>query len=155
MRHFDKDGDGKLSAIEVKDGAIATYEGIAYTYKEVEEKVNVTVEVCDTIDSPFTQNLETGTRLTMPVAHNEGNYFVGEDKLARLNDNRQIAFRYTDGSAHGPANPNGSSLNITGIVSANGRVMGMMPHPERAISPELGGSDGATLLQGCLEALAS
>ena len=116
---------------------------------------NVTVGVCDTIDSPFTQNLETGTRLTMPVAHNEGNYFVGEDELARLNDNGQIAFRYTDGSAHGPANPNGSSLNIAGIVSANGRVMGMMPHPERAISPELGGSDGATLLQGCLEALAS
>ena len=116
---------------------------------------NVTVDVCDTIDSPFTQNLETGTRLTMPVAHNEGNYFAGEDELARLNDNGQIAFRYTDGSAHGPANPNGSSLNIAGIVSANGRVMGMMPHPERAISPELGGSDGATLLQGCLEALAS
>ena len=116
---------------------------------------NVTVDVCDTIDSPFTQNLETGTRLTMPVAHNEGNYFAAEDELARLNDNGQIAFRYKDGPAHGPANPNGSSLNIAGIVSANGRVMGMMPHPERAISPELGGSDGATFLQGCLEALAS
>jgi len=72
-----------------------------------------------------------------------------------LNDNGQIAFRYADGPAHGLPNPNGSSLDIAGIISANGRVMGMMPHPERAISPELGGSDGATLLQGCLEALAS
>ena len=91
----------------------------------------------------------------MPVAHNEGNYFASKNELIQLRDNGQIAFRYTDGASYGPNNPNGSSLDIAGIVSADGRVMGMMPHPERAISPELGGSDGALLLQGCLEALAS
>jgi len=116
---------------------------------------NVTLKVCETVDSPFTRNLSVDTPLTMPVAHNEGNYFATDDELARLEDNGQIAFRYTDGAAWGPANPNGAALDIAGIVSSNGRVMGMMPHPERAISAELGGSDGATLLRGCLEALAS
>jgi len=120
---------------------------------------NVTLSVAQTVESPFTSNLELGRSLTMPVAHNEGNYFADGEELARLQDNGQIAFRYTNAPSHipthGPANPNGSALDIAGIVSANGRVMGMMPHPERAISPELGGVDGATLLQGCLEALAS
>jgi phosphoribosylformylglycinamidine synthase len=116
---------------------------------------NVTLDVCETVNSPFTSNLQNGQHLTMPVAHNEGNYFGSEDELARLHDNGQVAFRYTDGACWGPANPNGAALDIAGIVSTNGRVMGMMPHPERAISPELGGSDGATLLRGCLEALAS
>ena len=120
---------------------------------------NVTLSVAQTVESPFTGNLELGRSLTMPVAHNEGNYFADTEELARLQDNGQIAFRYTNAPSHipthGPANPNGSALDIAGIVSANGRVMGMMPHPERAISPELGGVDGATLLQGCLEALAS
>jgi len=99
---------------------------------------NVTLKVCETVDSPFTRNLSVDTPLTMPVAHNEGNYFAT-----------------SDGAAWGPANPNGAALDIAGIVSSNGRVMGMMPHPERAVSAELGGSDGATLLRGCLEALAS
>ena len=116
---------------------------------------NVTLRVCETVDSPFTRNLAIDTPLTMPVAHNEGNYFATSDELARLEDNGQIAFRYADGAAWGPANPNGAALDIAGIVSSNGRVMGMMPHPERAVSAELGGSDGATLLRGCLEALAS
>ena len=116
---------------------------------------NVTLKVCETVDSPFTRNLSVDTPLTMPVAHNEGNYFATDDELARLEDNGQIAFRYADGAAWGPANPNGAALDIAGIVSSNGRVMGMMPHPERAVSAELGGSDGATLLRGCLEALAS
>jgi len=116
---------------------------------------NVTLRVCETVDSPFTRNLSVDTPLTMPVAHNEGNYFATSDELARLEDNGQIAFRYADGAAWGPANPNGAALDIAGIVSSNGRVMGMMPHPERAVSAELGGSDGATLLRGCLEALAS
>jgi phosphoribosylformylglycinamidine synthase I len=116
---------------------------------------NVTLKVCETVDSPFTRNLSVDTPLTMPVAHNEGNYFATSDELARLEDNGQIAFRYADGAAWGPANPNGAALDIAGIVSSNGRVMGMMPHPERAVSAELGGSDGATLLRGCLEALAS
>lgn len=116
---------------------------------------NTAVEVCETVSSPFTSNLEIGSKMIIPVAHNEGNYFAADDELARLEDNGQIAFRYISSDIVGPSNPNGAAKDIAGIVSTNGRVMGMMPHPERAISPELGGSDGATLLNGCLEALAS
>ena len=116
---------------------------------------NTCVEVVDGTASPFTQGLTAGQRLTIPVAHNEGNYFASDDDLQRLEDNGQIAFRYASSDIVGPANPNGAARDIAGIVSTNGRVMGMMPHPERAISPELGSADGATMLSACLEALAA
>ena len=116
---------------------------------------NTCVEVVDGTASPFTQGLTPGQHLTIPVAHNEGNYFASDDDLQRLEDNGQIAFRYAKSDIVGPANPNGAARDIAGIPSPNGRVMGMMPHPERAISPELGSADGATMLSACLEALAA
>ena len=116
---------------------------------------NTCVEVVDGAASPFTQGLTPGQQLTIPVAHNEGNYFASDDDLQRLEDNGQIAFRYAKSDIMGPANPNGAARDIAGIISPNGRVMGMMPHPERAISPELGSADGATMLSACLEALAA
>ena len=116
---------------------------------------NTCVEVVDGAASPFTQGLTPGQQLTIPVAHNEGNYFASDDDLQRLEDNGQIAFRYAKSDIMGPANPNGAARDIAGIISPNGRVMGMMPHPERAISPELGSVDGATMLSACLEALAA
>ena len=84
-----------------------------------------------TTASLFTDGLQDGQVLTIPVAHNEGNYFAPEDQLAMLEDNGQIALRYTEGSHPGPANPNGAAHDIASIISENGRVMGMMPHPER------------------------
>ena len=93
--------------------------------------------------------------MIIPIAHNEGNYFASDEDLQRLEDNGQIAFRYADSDIVGPSNPNGAARDIAGIVSSNGRVMGMMPHPERAISPELGSADGETLLTACLEALSA
>jgi len=116
---------------------------------------NTCVEVVEGTSSPFTEGLRAGQKMIIPVAHNEGNYFASDDELHRLEDNGQIAFRYVASDIVGPSNPNGAARDIAGIVSANGRVMGMMPHPERAISPELGSADGATLLTGCLEALAA
>ena len=116
---------------------------------------NTCVEVVGGTASPFTDGLETGQRMIIPVAHNEGNYFASDEDLQRLEDNGQIAFRYADSDIVGPSNPNGAARDIAGIVSPNGRVMGMMPHPERAISPELGSADGATLLIACLEALSA
>ena len=116
---------------------------------------NTCVEVVDGTASPFTQGLTPGQHLTIPVAHNEGNYFASDDDLQRLEDNGQIAFRYAKSDIVGPANPNGAARDIAGILSPNGRVMGMMPHPERAISPELGSADGATMLSAFLEALAA
>ena len=72
-----------------------------------------------------------------------------------MHDNGQIAFRYIASNVEGPANPNGAARDIAGILSTNGRIMGMMPHPERAISALHGSSDGATLLSKSLRALMS
>ena len=116
---------------------------------------NTAIEVVDGTTSPFTAGLTAGQKMIIPVAHNEGNYFASDDDLQRLEDNGQIAFRYTESDITGPANPNGAARDIAGILSANGRVMGMMPHPERAISSALGSADGATMLTGALEALAA
>jgi len=116
---------------------------------------NVDLAVCDTMTSPFTSGLAAGQHLTIPIAHNEGNYFADADELRRIEDNGQVAFRYVAGAAFGPANPNGAANDIAGVLSPNGRVMGMMPHPERAMSPEQGGSDGALFMSKALEALVS
>lgn len=116
---------------------------------------NVDLAVCDTVASPFTSGLAAGQHLTIPIAHNEGNYFAEADELRRIEDNGQVAFRYVAGAAFGPANPNGAANDIAGVLSPNGRVMGMMPHPERAMSPEQGGSDGALFMSKALEALVS
>ncbi len=115
----------------------------------------VRIETAETMSSPFTQSLTAGQSLDIPVAHNEGNYFADVATLDRLKDNGQIAFRYIASNAEGPANPNGAARDIAGILSNNGRVMGMMPHPERAISSLHGSSDGAILLSKSLEALLS
>ncbi len=115
----------------------------------------VRLETAETMSSPFTQGLTTGQSLDIPIAHNEGNYFADDETLDRLQDNGQIAFRYIASDVEGPANPNGSARDIAGILSTNGRIMGMMPHPERAMSPLHGSSDGAALLSKSLEALMS
>ena len=106
-------------------------------------------------DTPFTHLYAEAEEIIIPVAHNEGNYFADEETLDRLQDNGQIAFRYISHDAERPANPNGAARDIAGILSPNGRVMGMMPHPERAVSPLHNSTDGATLLSKSLEALMS
>ena len=116
---------------------------------------NVGLQVCETLASPFTSGLVVNKRLRIPIAHNEGNYFAGPDELNQLEDDGQIAFRYTDSETFGPANPNGAARDIAGVISSNGRVLGMMPHPERAMSNLHGGTDGAYFLLKSLEALIS
>ena len=116
---------------------------------------NVDLTVCDTVASPFTSGLAVRQNLTIPIAHNEGNYFAEADELRRIEDNGQVAFRYVAGATFGPANPNGAANDIAGVLSSNGRVMGMMPHPERAMSSEQGGSDGALFMSKVLESLLS
>ncbi|MDC1294188.1 phosphoribosylformylglycinamidine synthase subunit PurQ, partial [Candidatus Puniceispirillum sp.] len=82
-------------------------------------------------------------------------YFADADELDRIEGNGQVAFRYATSDAVGPTNPNGASRDIAGVLSNNGRVLGMMPHPERAMSKLHGGTDGAKFLLKSLEALVS
>ena len=93
----------------------------------------------------FSAEISEATKaLKIPIAHGEGNYFADIELLKELEANRQILFRYSDedGNVSDENNPNGSQLNIAGIVNKNGNVMGMMPHPERACDPTLGKTDG-------------
>jgi phosphoribosylformylglycinamidine synthase len=101
----------------------------------------------------FTGLTSVGDVLEIPVAHGEGNYFVDPDTLARLNDKGQIVFRYceADGSVTEASNPNGSMQNIAGIVNEHGNVLGMMPHPERAVDPLLRMTDGQQVFQSIHE----
>ena len=96
--------------------------------------------------SLFTAGYETGATITLPVAHHDGNYFADEGTLDRLEGEGRVAFRYADEC-------NGSQRRIAGILNANGNVLGMMPHPERAIEPEHGGTDGRVLFESAVGAL--
>lgn len=104
--------------------------------------------------SPLLVALKPEQSLSIPVAHNEGNYFAKEDELEMLKENGRIAFKYTASPAFGPYNPNGAADDIAGILSSNGRVLGMMPHPERAIGNGHASSDGKLLLSAILQGVA-
>lgn len=98
-------------------------------------------------NSPFTTERPESRVVRVPIAHGEGNYTIDADGLKRLNDNGQVAFRYcnAEGALTAEANPNGSTDNIAGVTNEQGNVLGMMPHPERAMEDLLGGSDGRYL----------
>ena len=112
------------------------------------------LEIQKTIENPFTKGFKEGFNLKIPVAHNEGNYFAPAPLLNELDSEGRIAFKYVKGDnpdSNIDYNPNGSSNDIAGILSKNGRVLGMMPHPERAINPLHGGSDGLKFLTKSIE----
>ena len=96
--------------------------------------------------SIFTNRYDAGEEISIPVAHHDGNYFADDATLDRLEGEGRIALRYAE-----PVN--GSARGIAGIVNAGGNVMGLMPHPERMIGPEHGGSDGRRMFEGLLEAV--
>ncbi|KAF0677135.1 phosphoribosylformylglycinamidine synthase subunit PurQ [Profundibacterium mesophilum] len=97
-------------------------------------------------DSPFTARFTQGQQIALPIAHHDGNYNATPEQLELLRGEDRIVFTYDD-------NPNGSVNDIAGIVSANRRVLGMMPHPERAVEAAHGNTDGAQLFAGLMEAL--
>jgi len=109
----------------------------------------------ESTDTPFTRALRRGQVLTMPISHGEGKYHAEADTLARLRERGQIVFRYAtaEGRVVPEANPNGSLDNIAGIASDSGRVLGLMPHPERAAEAAMGGTDGLLLFQSLLGGL--
>ncbi|HRW16675.1 phosphoribosylformylglycinamidine synthase subunit PurQ [Amaricoccus sp.] len=115
-------------------GALMRNAGLKFVCRTVELEVA-------TADSAFTRLWTRGERLSLPVAHHDGNYIADAATLARLEGEDRIALRYLE-------NPNGSVADIAGVLSQNRRVLGMMPHPERAVEAAHGGTDGAALFGG-------
>jgi phosphoribosylformylglycinamidine synthase subunit PurQ / glutaminase len=117
--------------------------------KFLSQPVHVRVERSDTI---ATAGLATGTVLTMPIAHGEGNFYLPDGDLDRLEGEGQVVFRYTrrDGGLDDASNPNGSARAIAGVCNKQRNVVGLMPHPERASDALLGSADGVVLLESLL-----
>ena len=115
--------------------------------------VYLRVEQTDTI---FSRGYTKGQVVRMPIAHHDGNYFADTETLATLENEGRVVFRYVDakGDPTPAANPNGAQRGIAGICSANRRIVGLMPHPERLFEPMLGGTDGRALFEGVLRAAA-
>ena len=105
--------------------------------------------------SQFTSGLDAGSVLNVPVSHGEGNYFIDSDGLRELQEKDQIAFRYCDenGKVTPESNFNGSVDSIAGITNVEGNVLGMMPHPERAMEKALGSTDGIPFFESVLNHL--
>lgn len=114
-------------------GALLRNANLKYICKTVPLTVQTT-------DSAYTSGYQTGQQIMIPIAHHDGNYTADDDTVARLKDDDRIAFTYSD-------NPNGSVADIAGILSENRRVLGMMPHPERAADAAHGGTDGQALFR--------
>jgi phosphoribosylformylglycinamidine synthase I len=104
-------------------------------------------------DTPFTHGCRPGQVLHIPISHGEGSYYADADTLALLEKTGRVAFRYATPEAEitPEANPNGSLNNIAGITNERGNVLGMMPHPERASEPLMGGEDGLFIWRSLLE----
>ncbi len=122
-------------------GALLRNAGLKYICRTVGLEVATTASV-------FTQGYGQGEEIQIPIAHHDGNYYADAATLDQLEAEDRVAFRYTD-------NPNGSARDIAGILSENRRVLGMMPHPERAADAGHGGTDGQRLFAHLTEALAA
>ncbi|MCG7518395.1 phosphoribosylformylglycinamidine synthase subunit PurQ [Ruegeria sp. Ofav3-42] len=129
-----------LTETGILPGALLRNAGLKYICRTVGLKV-------ETSDSAFTEGYNAGDVIGIPIAHHDGNYFADDATLAKLQDQDRIAFTYTE-------NPNGSVGDIAGILSENRRVLGMMPHPERAADEGHGGTDGTALFRALSGVLA-
>jgi len=117
---------------------------------------DVTVSVSDA-NTVFTNQYTKDQVLRVPVANNEGNFFADEATLDRLEGDGRVAFRYADesGAVTAAANPNGSARNIAGIYNGTRTILGLMPHPERAVDPRHCGTDGAGFFTSIVQALSA
>jgi phosphoribosylformylglycinamidine synthase I len=128
-----------LTEMGLLPGALMRNAGLNFICKPVALTVAST-------DSPFTAAYAPGARVTFPIAHHDGNYVADAATLDRLEGEGRVAFRYV-------ANPNGAARDIAGVLSDNGRVLGLMPHPERAVDAGHGGTDGQALFRGLVAQL--
>jgi phosphoribosylformylglycinamidine synthase subunit PurQ / glutaminase len=121
-------------------GALMRNAGLHFVCRTVGLKV-------ENSQSIFTAAYQAGEEINIPIAHHDGNFQADSDTLDRLEGEGRVAFRYT-------GEVNGSARNIAGILNAQGNVLGMMPHPERALESAHGNTDGRRLFEGLLEAVA-
>jgi phosphoribosylformylglycinamidine synthase I len=131
-------------------GAMLRNRGLKYRCEHVHLRVEQT-------DTPFTCAAAPGQVLRIPIGHGEGNYFAPPDEVERLEANRQVVLRYTDpsGRVTAESNPNGSINAIAAVCNESRNVVGMMPHPERACEPLLGGIDGRLIFESISRAFSS
>lgn len=130
-----------LTETRLLPGALLRNAGLKYICRTVDLRVEAT-------DSAFTSGYADGAEIAIPIAHHDGNYYADAETVARLSGEGRVAFRYTD-------NPNGSVDDIAGILSENRRVLGMMPHPERAADSGHGGTDGTAMFRALADSLAT
>ena len=121
-------------------GTLRPNESLSFVCRDV----SLTVERSDT---PFTSRCEDGQELTVPVKHGDGCWFADDELLEQLEANGQLLLRYAAG-----ANPNGAVADVAGVLNADGNVFGLMPHPEHAVDPLLGSTDGALILGSLVDA---
>ena len=126
-----------LTEAGLLDGTLLRNSKLKFVCKQQELIVNN----CDSIITKYFSNEE---RLKLPIAHHDGNYFAEPDVLTALEENGQVLLRYRD-------NPNGSKNNIAGIMSENHRIVGLMPHPERAVANDFGSSDGSKIFRSLID----
>lgn len=127
-----------LTEVGLLPGALKRNDSLKFVCKTVE----LTVENTNTL---FTSLYKKGEKINLPIAHADGSYYADEELLAELEENGQVVFRYLK------ENPNGSLNDIAGITNKQGNVLGMMPHPERAVEMLLGNEDGLRVFKSLLE----
>lgn len=127
-------------------GAMLRNENLHFICKQVFVRV-------ENNKTPFTHLYKRNQILKVPIAHNEGNYYIDGEGLKKINENNQIVLRYSscEGEVKGKFNPNGARDNIAGIINEKGNVLGMMPHPERSAQRLLGSEDGFLIFQSIVE----
>lgn len=129
-------------------GALRRNAGLKFRCRPVPIRV-------ETADSLFTHRAQAGQVLEIPINHFEGNYYCPSDVLEQIEAESRVAFRYCtrSGEVTPAANPNGALANIAGVLSDRRNVLGMMPHPERATDPEVGGTDGREIFESLLSSI--
>jgi phosphoribosylformylglycinamidine synthase subunit PurQ / glutaminase len=131
-------------------GALMRNASLKFICRDVHLRVETTATL-------YTKTYAKGQVIQVPIAHAEGNYFASTETLDRLEGEGQVVFRYSNasGTVSPATSPNGAQRNIAGLCDASGRILGMMPHPERLYEPILGGIDGRQIFQSALESLAA
>lgn len=129
-----------LTEMRLLPGALIRNAGLKFLCKSVSLRVATT-------ETAFTSGYGRGQEIRVPIAHHDGNYTIDAEGLAALHAENRIAFTYCD-------NPNGAAGDIAGVLSANRRILGMMPHPERVVDPVHGGVDGAVLFTSLMGGMA-